>query len=69
VAVITLVSLGQGVALVPESVVRRINLPQVNYRPVEDCRASSWLSLLHRRFEKSPAVARYIEAVRSASSA
>lgn len=69
VAVITLVSLGQGVAVVPESVVRRINLPQVNYRPIEDCRASSWLSLLHRRFEKSPAVARYIEAARSASSA
>ncbi|MDH0302419.1 MULTISPECIES: LysR family transcriptional regulator [unclassified Pseudomonas] len=64
VAVITLVSLGQGVAVVPESVLRRINLPQVNYRAIDDCQARSWLSLLHRRFEKAPAVARYIEGVR-----
>ncbi|GBL53289.1 LysR family transcriptional regulator [Pseudomonas sp. R3.Fl] len=67
VAVIALVSLGQGVALVPESVLRRISLPQVNYRRVAGSRASSWLSLLHRRFEKAPAVARYIERVRLAA--
>lgn len=64
VAVITLVSLGQGVAIVPESVVARIRLPQVNYRPVEQCQASSWLSLIHRRFEKAPAVVRYIDSAR-----
>lgn len=64
VAVITLVSLGQGVAIVPESVVARIRLPQVNYRPVEHCQASSWLSLIHRRFEKAPAVMRYIDSTR-----
>ena len=64
VAVLTLVSLGQGVAVVPASVVQRISLPQVNYRPIADAQASSWLSLVHRRFEKSPAVLRYIEGVR-----
>jgi len=64
VAVITLVSLGQGIAVVPESVVRRISLPQVNYRPLADCQASSWLSLVHRRFEKAPAVLRYLESMR-----
>ncbi|MEX5590768.1 MULTISPECIES: LysR family transcriptional regulator [Pseudomonas] len=64
VAVITLVSLGQGVAIVPESVVARIRLPQVTYRPVEHCQASSWLSLIHRRFEKAPAVMRYIDSAR-----
>lgn len=64
VAVITLVSLGQGVAVVPESVVSRIRLPQVNYRPISDCQARSWLSLLYRRFEKAPAVVRYVEGVR-----
>ncbi|WP_043201411.1 LysR family transcriptional regulator [Pseudomonas putida] len=63
VAVITLVSLGQGIAVVPESVVQRINLPQVNYRRVVDCQASSWLSLVHRRFEKAPAVMRYLQSV------
>lgn len=64
VAVLTLVSLGQGVAVVPTSVVQRISLPQVNYRNIADSQASSWLSLVHRRFEKSPAVMRYIEGVR-----
>lgn len=60
VAVIALVSLGQGVAVVPESVVRRIGLPQVSYRRIADCSARSRLALLHRRFEKAPAVGRYI---------
>jgi len=64
VAVITLVSLGQGVAIVPESVVARIRLPQVTYRPVEHCQASSWLGVIHRRFEKAPAVMRYIDSAR-----
>ncbi|MBD9516218.1 MULTISPECIES: LysR family transcriptional regulator [unclassified Pseudomonas] len=67
VAVIALVSLGRGVAIVPESVVRRVQLPQVNYRPLADCAPRSWLSLLHRRFEKSPLVRRYIEQVRAQS--
>ncbi|WP_194792311.1 LysR family transcriptional regulator [Pseudomonas sp. UFMG81] len=69
VAVLTLVSLGQGMAVVPASVVRRISLPQVSYREIDDCQASSWLSLVHRRFEKAPAVMRYIDAVRAASRA
>lgn len=65
VAVITLVSLGQGVALVPESVLRHISLPQVSYRRIVDSQARSCLTVLHRRFEKAPAVMRYIEALRS----
>ncbi|WP_338524920.1 LysR substrate-binding domain-containing protein [Pseudomonas batumici] len=64
VAVIAAVSLGQGVAVVPESVVGHVHLPNVVYRPIHDCEASSWLSLIHRRFEKAPAVARYIERVK-----
>ena len=65
VAVIALVSLGQGVAVVPESVVGHVSLPNVVYRPIKDCSASSWLALIHRRFEKSPAVVRYIERVKN----
>lgn len=64
VAVIALVSLGQGVAVVPESVVGHVSLPNVLYRQIQDCEASSWLALVHRRFEKSPAVNRYIEHVK-----
>lgn len=64
VAVIALVSLGQGVAVVPESVVGHVSLPNVLYRPIKGSEACSWLSLIHRRFEKAPAVARYIEQVK-----
>ncbi|MNU52980.1 Hca operon transcriptional activator [compost metagenome] len=64
VAVIALVSLGQGVAVVPESVVGHVSLPNVVYRQVSDCNTSSWLALVHRRFEKSPAVVRYIERIK-----
>lgn len=65
VAVIALVSLGQGVAVVPESVVGHLRLPNVIYRQISGFDAASWLSLIHRRFEKSPAVARYIAKVRA----
>lgn len=61
VAVLALVSLGQGVAVVPESVVGHVGLPGVVYRPIKGSEASSWLSLIHRRFEKSAAVVRYIQ--------
>jgi len=64
VAVIALISLGQGVAVVPESVVGHVSLPGVLYRPIKGCEAASWLSLIHRRFEKSPAVVRYIDQVK-----
>jgi DNA-binding transcriptional LysR family regulator len=66
VAVIALVSLGQGVAVVPESVVGHVGLPGVVYRVIEGCEANSWLSMIYRRFEKSRAVARYIEHVKVA---
>lgn len=64
VAVIALVSLRQGVAVVPASVVGQISLPNVIYRPVEGCEVMSWLSLVYRRFEKSAAVMRYIAQVK-----
>lgn len=64
VAVIALVSLRQGVAVVPASVVGHISLTNVLYRPIEGCEAQSWLSLIYRRFEKSAVVTRYIEQVK-----
>ncbi|OLF53319.1 LysR family transcriptional regulator [Pseudomonas chlororaphis] len=69
VAVLALVSLGQGVAVVPESVVGHVGLPNVLYRPIQGSAAASWLSLIHRRFEKAPAVARYIAQVKGESRA
>jgi len=67
VSVVALVSLGQGVAVVPESVVDHIKLPNVVYRRISDCEPSSFLSLVYRRFEKAPAVARFIEHVKDFS--
>ena len=66
VAVLALVSLGQGVAVVPASVVGHVTLPNVLYRPIQGSDASSWLALIHRRFEKAPAVARFIQQVKAA---
>ena len=66
VSVIALVSLGQGIAVVPESVVNHIRLPNVLYRPLEDCRPTSSLSLIHRRHEKAPATIRFIEHIKAA---
>lgn len=66
VAVLALVSLGQGVAVVPSSVVGHVALPNVVYRPIQGSEASSWLSLIHRRFEKAPAVARFIQLAKAA---
>lgn len=63
VSVLALVSLGQGVAVVPESVVGHISLPNVVYRRLEDCQPTSHLSLIHRRCEKAPAISRFIEQV------
>ncbi|MGS0738050.1 LysR family transcriptional regulator [Pseudomonas sp. GG8] len=67
VAVVALVSLGQGVAVVPESMVDHIKLPKVVYRRIQDCQPSSFLSLVYRRFEKAPAVVRFIEHVKDFS--
>lgn len=67
VAVVALVSLGQGVAVVPESMVERVRLPGVIYRRIEDCQPQSSLSLIHRRHEQAPAVLRFIEHVRGRS--
>lgn len=64
VAVLALVSLGQGVAVVPESVIGHISLPNVLYRPIKGGDASSRLSLIHRRFEQAPAVVRYLEQIK-----
>lgn len=65
VAVMALVSLGQGVAVVPASVVGHVSLPGVAYRSIQGSDASSWLSLIYRRFEQAPAVVRYIQQVKA----
>lgn len=60
VAVLALVSLAQGVAIVPRSVVGAIQLPHVLYRAVKGLEETSWLGLVHRRFDKGGAVQRFL---------
>jgi DNA-binding transcriptional LysR family regulator len=60
-SVIARVSLGQGVAVVPNAVVDSLNLPGVVFRHIEDSQATSSLSLIHRRDERSPMATCFIE--------
>src|SRR5450830_1221632 len=61
VAVITLVSLGQGVAIVPGSVMQRVQMPGVVYRPIEGKSIPGTIALASRRHEKSPVVRAFLK--------
>jgi DNA-binding transcriptional LysR family regulator len=63
VAVITLVSLGEGVAVVPASVIDRICMPGVVYREISGKPAQTGIAVAYRRHEKSPAVRAFIKQV------
>jgi DNA-binding transcriptional LysR family regulator len=63
VAVITLVSLGEGVAIVPASVVDRIFIPGVVYREIAGKPTQTGIAVACRRHEKSPAVRAFIKQV------
>lgn len=65
VAVITLVSLGQGVAIVPSSVVERVHMPGVVYRPIGGKAIAGEIALVSRRHEKSPVVRAFLKQLRS----
>lgn len=60
VAVITLVSLGQGVAIVPASVMERVQMPGVIYRRIAGKAIPGTLALASRRHEKSPVVRAFV---------
>jgi DNA-binding transcriptional LysR family regulator len=64
VSVITLVSLGEGVAMVPRSVVGHIEIPNIVFRRIAGPDIVSHLSLVFRRHEKSAAVSRYVALAR-----
>ncbi|WP_447980911.1 MULTISPECIES: LysR family transcriptional regulator [Pseudomonadota] len=69
VAVITMVSLGSGIALIPDSVVDCIRLPNVVYRPIADVPITTDVAVAYRRYEKEPAVRVFIEQVRAHAAA
>ncbi|WP_422965697.1 LysR family transcriptional regulator [Undibacterium sp. TJN25] len=66
VAVITLVSLGQGVAIVPASVVDRIRMPGVVFREIAGKEIPSEIAIVSRRHEKSPVVRAFIRQTKPA---
>ncbi|WP_416050957.1 LysR family transcriptional regulator [Cupriavidus basilensis] len=63
VAVLTLVSLGEGVAIVPNAVAGHISLPSLVYRDIAGLAVTSYLSLMSRQYEKAATIRRYIELV------
>lgn len=69
VAVVTMVSLGTGIAIVPHSVVDRIIIPDVSYREIEGNIVPSEIAVAYRRHEKAPAVRAFIEQIRGTAAA
>lgn len=69
VAVITLVSLGQGVAIVPVSVMQRVHMPGVVYRQIEGKSIPGAIALASRRHEKSPVVRAFLKQLKSRQTA
>jgi DNA-binding transcriptional LysR family regulator len=63
VAVITLVSLGEGVAVVPASVLDRVCMPGVVYREISGKPTQTGIAVTFRRHEKSPAVRAFIKQI------
>lgn len=64
VAVITMVSLGTGLAVVPESVVNHIVIPGVIYREIEGGIVPTEIAVAYRRHEKAPAIRAFIRQIR-----
>jgi DNA-binding transcriptional LysR family regulator len=61
VAVVTMVSLRMGIAIVPDAVVNRIAIPDVVYREIEGNIVPTEVAVAYRRHEKSPAVRAFIK--------
>ncbi len=61
VAVVTLVSLGQGVAIVPASVMETVNMPGVVYRRIAGKSIPGSIALASRRHEKSAVVRAFLQ--------
>jgi len=68
VAVITLVSLGQGMAIVPASAMQTISMPGVVYRRLAGKTISSTIALAFRRHEKSAVVRAFLKQLNQLSS-
>ncbi|OZI67296.1 LysR family transcriptional regulator [Bordetella genomosp. 11] len=64
-SVLTHVSLGAGVAILPSVVKRVIALPDVVFRQVAGPGIPSSIAALYRRHERSPAVRHFIEQIRN----
>ncbi|WP_421994851.1 LysR substrate-binding domain-containing protein [Roseococcus sp.] len=64
IAVATLVGLGMGVAVVPDSLRRTLNLPGVNYRPLRGAPILADIAAAFRRGESAPATRALIRQIR-----
>jgi hypothetical protein len=62
-AVLAHVSLGGDVAVVPRSLAHCVAVPGVEYREIAGKPVPSEVAMMHRRFERAPAVKAYLEYV------
>jgi DNA-binding transcriptional LysR family regulator len=69
IAVVTMVSLGSGIAIVPHWVVDRLLIPDVTYREIHGEVVPSEIAVAYRRHEKAPAARAFIEQIRKSAAA
>ena len=62
-AVVTSVSLGEGVAVIPASVMDCIRMPGVVYREISGKPTQTGIAMAYRRHEKSPAVRAFLKQI------
>lgn len=64
IAVLSIVSLGRGIAVLPDTLTRCVNLPGVVCRPITGKPISSELAMIFRRYERAPAVKLFLKHAR-----
>lgn len=64
ISVLTMVSLGSGIAIVPHSVVDRLLIPDVTYREIHGEVVPSEVAVAYRRHEKAAAARAFIAQIR-----
>jgi DNA-binding transcriptional LysR family regulator len=68
-AVVACVSLGDYVAVVPQTLVDCLSLPGVEYRPITGKPIPSEIALAYRQYERAPAVRAFLEYAKTDSAA
>lgn len=69
VAVVSMVSLGRGVAIVPSTLIDRVIMPGVHYRELAGKPIPTQIAMAYRKHERAPAVRAFIEQLKPKATA